>query len=273
MISDVLLLYYGDIGNERFQSALEHFEIKNAKVLKHCKDNLRGTKCLEELKSVLKNHSKSLVLILKSGNALINASPHDLLHHFNAVKKNKGKIFCNIHSDEDYGLNIISGNSKALQEAIEVTLARKEPMDLATALQSSIDVDEQSLTRIDSWNLNQTSSTKNIIGIKTRIMSTKDARMPLVLLQRRNTRDKFDYMLNLLESHDTTQSLKMPAMHDKKLHICMIIPTQSLFVEEFIHFFDSQEYERSQMSLQILVQTSQLEAKVSKIMSTTSFHG
>lgn len=274
LVLDVVFFYYGDFNNERFQSGLEHFEIKNAKALKNCKETLNGKKCLEELRSLLENQSESAVVIIKSGNALINASPTSILAHFNTGKENKGKIFYNIHSDQDYGINILSGNSQKLQKAIDDTL-KTDNFDLIPHLQKSavLDVDEKYLSRIDSWNLNQTSINTQYFEIKTSVMSTKDGRVPLVLLQHRKSHDKFDYMLNLLNKHER-KDLKMPTMNDKKLHICMIFPTESMFVEEFIHFFDSQEYDRNQMSLQILVQTSTtLEDKLSKVMSTTSFHG
>ena len=244
------MFVYGDIENERFLNSAEVFQL-NIKPLENC-PSFNDKKCQEKLKLKLeKIKGKTIVLVVKAENNLLNCQAEDVFKIFNEIEMYE-KVMKSAAKEEDYGWNIIGDKDKIL-EHLEHVKARP-------------DGDRNYFFDVDDFE--DFGGTK-LHGVQ-RVTKTGHLTIPLVFQQKfPPKKDKFDHFLNIMNQ---VRKLNNPNFQFEfpKIFVCLIVPDLVLFLEEFVENFHNQNYPKEKMEINVIATKPDNKMKITKLLQEYS---
>ena len=225
----VALFSYGSDTQNRFTSSLQHFKL-STKHLSVC-DKKFSLECQEELRNELKKLKSlpTIVLILNSDHCMVNFFQDMILKHFS---KNPLKAYRN--TNDKHGWNLVGDAAYVLKNLDDPNFASKN---------------EELFSDVGSWR-----DVDFIVNSERKegqsFVSNPTKNFPLVLLQEVQTRNKFDYFLNVIEGKS---SLRLEEHFNfPEISVYLLIHERPLFFEEFVDKFTGQNYPKDKINLLIL---------------------
>lgn len=259
MLLDVLLLHYGSTWDGIFyNNFLKIAKYYNyiLKPLEQCSDKLEGIECLKNIKESLKDRD-GVVMIINHDKNVVNVAPKKIL----SMVQTLDIFVTNINHQKD-GVNIISTSSELIKK-VEKSLETK--IDHLKISDKDLDPDnsyfEEMLT-VEFLVVDKVYKSFSAL-----LEGTDRNKIPPVLLL--NSNSVISTRIDDLLSQEN--KVKESEGYFDEIFVCINIPEQALFLEDFAEKLAEQDYDKGKMNVYLTFSNAKQKSKLEKFLKKEEF--